>query len=190
VAAHPFAQYVSRLPIRSIVEIAAVYSGACTSNRLLCGTEHTNQIIDTANDTPSGFESSEAPSYKHFLYSSGSDAPPPPVQLRRNIDTSGWKIPAANQLLKNISFNKFVHMPAALHHTPHFTSHTSDIHITPHTSHCPLLEYHWHLTLGQRCVEGIFVLGRHRHVWTWHGALAEVDEVGRGRAMAIVISII
>ncbi len=34
------------------------------------------------------------------------------------------------------------------------------------------------------------MLGRHRHVWTWHGALAEVDEVGRGRAVAIVISII
>ena len=26
------------------------------------------------------------------------------------------------------------------------------------------------------------MLGRHRHVRTWHGALAEVDEVGRGRA--------
>jgi hypothetical protein len=62
------------------------------------------QILDTDNDVPPG-ELFDTQVYEPALSCSSSDAPPPPVQLRRDIDTSGWKIPAASQLLLKISMN-------------------------------------------------------------------------------------
>lgn len=99
-----FLQPVSCLSLRSTAEVVPVHSGCVTWLYDCVWVDWLVQIMESDNDAPVQGVSSQG--YEPALICSASDAPPPPAVLRRNIDTSGWKIPAASKLFLSISNSK------------------------------------------------------------------------------------
>ena len=101
---YSFLQPVSCLSLRSTAEVVTVHSGCFMWFYDFVWADWFVQIMESENDAPVDGFSTQV--YEPALICSASDAPPPPAVLRRNIDTSGWKIPAASKLLLSISNSK------------------------------------------------------------------------------------